>query len=106
MTLDDVDITSSVLVSDKNFTYVVGGIYLIKRYSSYLPAKCVTSSRSYRHNRKFEHVFMFLETRKRITFLGNSPARVYKKLCDTGEIGKSECDTCPIKFKCYTVKKL
>lgn len=97
------NIRSTVTVSDENFLRKPDAIYLIKRYSSYLPARCIRSRRTYRRS-KYEHVFQFLDSQRRITLLGDNPSRIGRKLCDGGVIGHPECDNCSQKFKCYTVK--
>jgi len=108
--------TPSVRVSDKNFIYTVGGIYLLKYYTKQLPAICKDSKRYY--GGKYYHSFRYLSPPNRknssyhwdgysgpwINLEGQNPPRVLKKLCDDGIINKPECSTCVSKFHCYTRK--
>lgn len=107
ITLAMIGVSSYVSLSDKNFLYDKDAMYLIRRYSKYQPAKCISSGHPYRRSRysyskNFEHIFELFDTHKRVTFRGKNPSRIIRKLCDKGEIGKPECNDCPAKFICYT----
>jgi len=103
------DVSGRVTLSDKNFTLIEDGIYLIKRYKGQIPAVCLTSRRHWGYNGKFEHQFKYLDAPKagkRETFwlFGQNPNRVIKLLCKDGVINKPECKECLARFSCYTKK--
>jgi hypothetical protein len=99
---------TSTKVLDINWLYKPNSIYLIKYYSSYLPAKCVSSFRAYSHkeNKKWVHNFRFLKNNKDITVYGRKGTgiKVGKMLCEDGKL-KEACNDCPAKFLCLTIRE-
>jgi len=100
----DFTVKSRVSISDDNYRSKSGGIYLIKRYSKEVPAKCISSGRFGRGRTKWEHIFKYLDTGKIVTL--TSKARLVKILCEDSKIGNDACDVCPSRFFCYTTKKV
>lgn len=86
--------------SDENFKLKKGGIYLIRRYKSQVPAKCVESDGW----GDFFHRFYYLDSQRYFRLKGKNPERVIRLLCEDGKINKPECETCVSKFRCFTKK--
>jgi uncharacterized protein YjhX (UPF0386 family) len=103
-------ISGRVTLSEKNFCLIVGGIYLIRRYKSQVPAICKYSRKGWHYKADFEHEFKYLDTPKAgkneyFRLFGDKPERVIKLLCNNGEIiNKPECKECVARFSCYTKK--
>lgn len=90
-----------VKLSDDNFKLKRGGIYLVRRYKSYVPA-VVYNSFSYSD---FRHELKYLNSGKFFVLKGKNPERVGEKLCDDGSIiNKPECAACVARFWCFTNK--
>jgi len=103
--LSEAKVKSYIHISADNFRCKPDGIYLIRRYSKYVPAVCLGSSHySGGHENRFE----LLDSRKRVMFRVRDD-RLHKNigrlLCVDGKIGKDTCATCPAKFTCYTIKE-
>lgn len=102
----------TVKLSNKNFLFTRGAIYLLRYYKKQMPAVCIDSIKYY--GDKYTHSFKYLTppTRKNrsswyepyVNLTGQHPARVLKKLCNDGVINKPECNTCVAKFHCFTRK--
>lgn len=97
------DIDTWVHLSDKNFCFAVGAIYLVSYYSKFIPAECLWSQRCW-GAKKFEHEFKYLGSQRRVHLYGEKPRRVIKMLCEDGKINKPECKNCIAKFNCYTLR--
>ena len=97
-----VEVSNSVGVSQKNFTYVQGATYLVGKYSKFKPAICTGSSHGWRKG-EYDHQFKFLESGQYVNLKGAKPhARVISEpLCMKGEITEA-CDSCIAKFGCFT----
>ncbi len=98
----DFTIKSRVTISDDNYRSKIGGVYLIKRYSKEISAKCISSGK-YGRQRRWKHVFRYLDTSRIVTL--TSKARIVKILCEDSKIGNDNCGVCPSRFYCYTNKK-
>lgn len=96
-------VRSSIYLSDINFKYNKGGVYLIRFYNKNVPAVCVRSS-YYRD--AWEHTFNILKTGRTVTFKVRGRTtlcnKVVKMLCSNGEPNKPECDACCERFYCLT----
>jgi hypothetical protein len=102
--LTDKSIDVRVGLSNKNFLLKEDAIYLVSHYSKFLPARCTNSWCRGWGRTKYEHVLMYLGSRKRIILHGEHPKRIIKMLCKDGKINKPECKDCSAKFNCYTVR--
>ena len=114
---EQIEVSPSTYESDKNYTFEIGSIHLIKRYSKWLPAKCIhsvkfsryvwaVSAKTSGYVHRGQHEFQFLGTEKRLrlkTDLTKTHKRLGRMLCKDGII-KPKCDKCPAKFSCYTRK--
>ena len=96
-------INPTIRESDRNFVLNYGSIYLVKRYSHNVPAKCLDSRHIYSYRgREFKHTFEYLDSKKMCRLYGKNPPRLLGKICgDYGRIGK-RCDGCVARFSCYT----
>jgi hypothetical protein len=94
-------------LSDDNFCFQRGAIYLIKYHNSFVPAKCVSSWYNQYKKHRCEHRFKYLGNGRDIHFTGekDSIERVSIKLCDDAGVLKELCQTCVAKFMCFTDKK-
>jgi hypothetical protein len=102
--LSNKSIEIHISLSDSNFLLKEGAIYLLSYYSKFIPAKCVNSwSRGWGRT-KYLHTLKYLGSGKTLLLTGQNPKRIIKKLCDDGKINKPDCQTCPAKFNCYTVR--
>ena len=98
--------SSYVNESSANWSYERGAVYLIKRYSRWVPAKC-THSYGYNQSSYGNHHFQYLNTRVTVRFRGMKGAitRVGKRMCGDGQISdKCETDACAARFMCLTTK--
>jgi hypothetical protein len=101
-------IKPTVVLSDRNFRLDVGAIYLLRRYSKYVPAECVSSSPRHRYYMKedFCHTFRYLDSDKYCSIYSvgfKKHKRLVRQLCKDGEITE-KCNHCVARFNCFTNK--
>ncbi len=93
-----------VKISDSNFKFPTGSIWLVRRYTKWIPAKVISNGYGYNG---FDNQFEFLTTGKRV-WLSNKGRKVHtrilKSLCEDGKINKPECKTCVARYLCFSNK--
>ena len=99
----EAEVKGNSRVSPRNYTYMQGAIYLVRRYSSQIPAVCTRTFYTSIH--ASEHTFRYFDTKRTFTLQGPKPhLRITRELCLDGDITKSRCSTCVAKFRCFTNK--
>jgi len=106
-----VSVSGRVSLSDENYKFGIGGVYLFKKYSSLIPVVCKRSEKDYgwRKRRGWVHKFVYFDGGQTLILKGikgsKSTEKIVKELCRDGKIGEERCNTCDMKFRCYTRRK-
>jgi hypothetical protein len=100
-------------LSEENYTYHHGSVYLMKWYKSQVPVVCRGARRHYHYNYKlgkseetYVHTFAYVKNQNKVVRIkGDKPLKkITQELCRDGKLGE-QCESCPSKFVCMTTKK-